>query len=112
MMTSALLTAVTGRAKVMGLREIHSAAHIDDPRLQCFGKLHQQPDAVLGARRTIDDDHRLLRVGEQPRRLLHCASLALRRRSRRIASECRVPRHCCRIGCCWRPASSAIMTGP
>ena len=79
MMTSALLTAV------MGLREIHSAPHINDPRLQCFGQLHQQPDTTLGARRTIDDNHRILRVGEETGRLLHCASLALRRRSRRIA---------------------------
>ena len=37
-----------------------------------------------GARRAIDHDHRPLGVGEKPRRFLHRAGLALRRRGRRV----------------------------
>ena len=72
-------------AEIVGLGEVHAAALIDDPRLQELGQLDQKPHAVLGARRTIGDDHRILRVGEQPRRFLDGAGIALRRRARHIA---------------------------
>jgi hypothetical protein len=54
-----------GRAEMVGLREVHAGAHVDDARLQRLGKLNEKPDAVLGARRAIDDDHRPLGVGQE-----------------------------------------------
>ena len=60
------------------LREVHAGAHVDDARLQRLGKLHEQPHAVLGARRAVDHDHRPLGVGQQlaplpsPRRISPC----------------------------------------
>ena len=50
-------------------------------RLQRLGELHEQPHAVRGARRAIDHDHRPFGVGEEPRRFLHRAGVALRRRA-------------------------------
>ena len=38
-------------AEMMRLREVHPLADVDDAGLQRLGKLHEQPHAVLGARR-------------------------------------------------------------
>ncbi len=68
-------------------REIHPPALVDHPRLQQLGELHQQRDACRRARRAVDDDHRVLRAGEEPRRFLHGARVALRRRGRHVARD-------------------------
>ena len=70
---------------MMRVGEVHPAALVDDLRLQKLGQLDQEPHAVLAARGTIGDDHRVLRIGEKPRRLFHGAAIALRRRGGHVA---------------------------
>ena len=49
-----------------------------------FGKLHEQPHAVLGARRAAHRDHRIVGLGKHLGGFLHRAHLAGRRRGRRV----------------------------
>ncbi len=70
--------------------EVHAPALVDHPRLQDLGELDQELHAIRRARRAVGDDHRVLRRGEQPRRLLHRARIALRRRGRHVARDIRL----------------------
>ena len=63
--------------QVMGIREIHSPAMVDDDRLQRLRKLHQQAHAVLGSRYPVDDDDGVFRIGQQPGRFLYRPCVAL-----------------------------------
>ena len=81
-------------AEIVGLGEVHAAALIDDPRLQELGQLDQKPHAVLGARRTIGDDHRILRIGEQPRRFFHARQYRPAAASSPCNAGCRASRRC------------------
>ncbi len=64
----------------MRLREVDPAALVDDARLEQFRQLYQQLDAVRRARRAVGDDHRIVGGGQEARRFLHRAGIALRRR--------------------------------
>src|SRR5207253_2350345 len=55
-----------------------------DKRLQAFGQLHQQSNAVLGARGTIEYDHWILCIGQEPRRFLDRTGIALWGRGRNV----------------------------
>ena len=71
----------------MRFRKIHPGTLVHDARLQQLRQLDQQFDALGCARRAIGHDHRILRTGQQLRRLLHRAGITLRRRGGDIARD-------------------------
>ena len=94
-----------GRAKGDGLLWEFIQADINDPRLQYFG---QSPAAEHHSRCwTTQIVAVLLRVGEE-RTLLH-RELPWQAKSAQSVEQTVLD--CRWIGCCWRPALSAIMTG-
>src|SRR5262249_3478773 len=62
--------------EVMRFREVHSAALIDNRGLQAFGKLNEQLDAVRRPCRAVNDNDRVLGIGEKPRRFLYRTAVA------------------------------------
>ncbi len=77
----------------MPRRNVHAPALIDDRRLKRLGQLHEPLDPGGRAREPVGDDHRVLRVHEQPRRLGHGARVALRRRGQRQLRHAEARRH-------------------
>ena len=76
--------AVHGLAKGIHDAPEHGFAHGD---LQQFSKLHQMLDAVGRARHAIDDNHRIFRIDQEPRKLAQRPHFSLRRSALHIARD-------------------------
>jgi hypothetical protein len=88
----------------MARRKVHAPALTDDRRLQRLGERDEMRDPGRGPRCAIGDDHRVLRVDQQPRGFgtapespcggVATVSFGMRRReltSCEIGSSCRPP---------------------